>query len=67
MKTYKAIAVKGTEMVDLYCIEKPMEFLPGAPDEFVDGEIISEDQIVMEEAPYVDDQGVGTMLFAFKK
>jgi hypothetical protein len=67
MKTFKVCIAKGTDVVDLINVDDKSDTIPGAPDEFVDGEIINEDQIVMEDAPYVDDQGVGTMLFAFRK
>jgi hypothetical protein len=67
MKTFKVKIEKGTDVADLININDETDRIPGAPDEFVDGEIVTEDNITMEENGYVDDQGVGTMLFAFKK
>lgn len=67
MKTFKVYFEKGTDIVDLINVDDESDKIPAAPDEFVIGEIINEDDIILRENRYVDDQGVGTMLFAFKK
>ena len=67
MKTFKVCIEKGTDVVDLININDETDIIPGAPDEFVDGEILTEDQITLKENSFVDDEGVGTMMFAFKK
>jgi len=67
MKTFRVYFEKGTDIVDLVNVNDESDTIPAAPDEFVIGEIINEDEIILRENRYVDDQGVGTMLFAFKK
>jgi len=67
MKKFKVTIVKDTDVVDLININDETDTIPGAPDEFVDGEIVTEDEIVLKKNNYVDEQGVGTMDFAFKK
>jgi hypothetical protein len=67
MKRFKVCIEKGTDVVDLININDETDIIPGAPDEFVDGEILTEDEITLKENSFVDDYGVGTMLFAFKK
>jgi len=67
MEKFKVQIASGTDVVDLINVNDESDTIPGAPDEFVDGEIVSEDEIILKENSYVDDQGVGTMLFAFKK
>ena len=67
MKTFKVCIFSGTDVVDLININDETDIIPGAPDEFIDGEILTEDEITLKENNFVDDQGVGTMMFAFKK
>ena len=67
MRTFKVCIEKGTDVVDLINVNDETDIIPGAPDEFVDGEILTEDEIILKENSFVDDEGVGTMLFAFKK
>jgi hypothetical protein len=67
MKRFKVCIEKGTDVVDLININDVTDIIPGAPDEFVDGEFITEDEITMNVCSYVDDQGFGTMMFAFRK
>ena len=67
MKKFKVCIFGGTDVVDLINVDDETDIIPGAPDEFVDGEIVGEDEIILKENNFVDDQGVGTMMFAFKK
>jgi hypothetical protein len=52
-------------MVDLVNIEDDSERIPASPDDFANGDIVTEDQFHMEENAYVDDDNVGSMEFAF--
>ena len=71
MKTYKAIKPKhlseNDEAIDLVNIKDENDVIMAAPDNFKIGEILTEDQIEVKECNYVDEQGTGTALFAFKK
>jgi hypothetical protein len=67
MKKFKVCIFGGTDVVDLINVDDETDIIPGAPDEFIDGEILTEDEIVLRENSFVDDEGVGTMMFAFKK
>lgn len=71
MKTYKAIKPEhlseNDEAIDLVNIKDENDVIMAAPDNFKIGEILTEDQIEIKECNYVDEQGTGTALFAFKK
>lgn len=67
MRIFRARLIKGTEIMDLINTNDESDSIPAAPDEFKDGEIISEDDIEMKDNSYVDDETYGSMLFAFRK
>ena len=67
MERFKVRIQEDTDVVDLINVNDETDTIPGAPDDFVDGEIVTEDEIELKENNYVDDQSLGTMLFAFKK
>jgi hypothetical protein len=75
MKTFKAVQEfnSGEPMQDLESfvinlvnIDDENDVIMSAPDEFKIGEIVSEENIILKECNYVDEQGSGTGLFAFK-
>jgi hypothetical protein len=66
MKTYKALKIED-DVMDLVNIEDDTDTIMAAPDDFENGEVVTEEQIILKECNYVDEQGVGTGMFAFKK
>ena len=75
MKEYKATQefIGGEPMQDLESfvinlvnLEDENDIIMAAPDEFEIGEIVNEDNLILKECNYVDEQGTGSGLFAFK-
>jgi len=72
MKKYRATLcifdewVTNPEVMDLINIEDEMDIIMCAPDEFFEGELVTEGEFYLKNAPYVDDQGVHNGTFAFK-
>lgn len=72
MKTYKATLTDfGTgyfnpEVMDLINVDDATDKIMAAPDEFTEGEIVTEEQIRIEYCAMVDDQCYGGGDFAFK-
>lgn len=73
MKKFKVVLTEllngetNPEVMDLVNIKDKSDRIMAAPDEFIEGEIVSGDGIELKECQYVDDQTFGTCLFAFKK
>tara|TARA_S200002703_G_scaffold117328_1_gene102936 strand:- start:2849 stop:3088 length:240 start_codon:yes stop_codon:yes gene_type:complete len=73
MKKFKVVLTEflngetNPEVMDLVNIKDKSDRIMAAPDEFTEGEIVSENGIELKECQYVDDQTFGTCLFAFKK
>lgn len=73
MKTYKVELVEfpdgvtNPEVMDLVNVKDSFDRIMCAPDEFIAGEVVTESDFYIEKAPYVDDYGVGSGDFAFKK
>ena len=57
----------NSEVLDLVNINDESDRIMAAPDEFIEGEIVSENDIILEECNMVDDHCFGTGIFAFKK
>ena len=55
------------EVMNLVNVDDERDSISAAPYEFEEGEVVTEDDIYLEECNYVDEQGTGTMEFAFKK
>ena len=53
--------------IDLVNVDDESERYFASDEDFSVGEIVSEDNIYFEDHPYVDDYGVHTAPFAFKK
>lgn len=77
MKKYKAVMTFMADpenphepcndtAMDLVNIEDETDMIMCAEDEFFEGEIVSEDEIVTQNANYVYDDGVATGLFDIK-
>jgi hypothetical protein len=68
MKKYVVVVSKtNSEKVDLVNVEDDSDTIPAAPDEFTEGDIITEEDFYLEKNSYVDDETYGNMLFAFPK
>lgn len=77
MKTYKVERVYDEEgepvqdlssdVVNLVNIDDVKDIIWCAPDEFRVGTLVTEDEFFTKKCNYVDDYGVGSAEFAFKK
>ena len=73
MKKFKVILAvfengeTNPEVLDLVNINDESDRIMAAPDEFIEGEIVSDYDISLEECNMVDDHCFGTGIFAFKK
>jgi hypothetical protein len=73
MKTYHVELVvfedgeTNPEVMNLVNIEDPSDVIMAAPDEFINGEIVKENEFYLDEAMMVDDYSYGNGTFAFKK
>jgi hypothetical protein len=77
MKTYKVERVydeegepvqdMASDVVNLVNIEDDTDIIWCAPDEFKIGSLVTEDDFTAKKCNYVDDVGVGSAEFAFKK
>lgn len=68
MKKYKVVVSQDNEdLRDLVNINDNTDTIPIAPDNFNAGDIVTEDDFFLEDSNYVDENGAGTMLFAFEK
>ena len=52
--------------MDLVNVEDDTDRIMCAEDEFTEGELVTEDDIILQTCAYVYDDGVGSALFAFK-
>lgn len=72
MKTYKvvlAVFENGEtypDVMDLVNVEDPDDRIMCATDEFVVGEIVTENDFFMQDSQYVDEESFGVAPFAFK-
>lgn len=65
MKKYKVVLRNEPDVYDLVNIEDETDIIWCAPDEFKEGDIVSEDQFIVKKAQYVDDCTYGVADFAF--
>jgi len=73
VKTYKVVLTPfpdgqtNPDVLELENLKDINDYVPCAPDNFIVGEIVSENEIELVEANFVDDNGVGVGMFAVKK
>lgn len=71
MKKYKVVKTPNLPdndtAFDLINVADESDYLMCADDEFFEGEIVSENDIRFENQNYVDDNGVGSADFAYRK
>jgi hypothetical protein len=73
MKNYKVVLTQfengetDPEVMDLVNIENDSDRIMAAPYEFIEGEIVTENEIELQECQYTDEHTFGVGTFAFKK